>query len=47
MNEFSQHTGTFKARGAANLAEFHLRQDNMPAAGVVIASGGNAGLACA
>jgi threonine dehydratase len=45
--EFSQHTGSFKARGAANLATFHLQRGTMPDAGVVIASGGNAGLACA
>jgi threonine dehydratase len=45
--EFSQHTGSFKARGAANLAAFHVEAATMPAAGVTIASGGNAGLACA
>jgi threonine dehydratase len=45
--EFMQHTGTFKARGAANFAAAHLRDGTMPEAGVVIASGGNAGLACA
>ncbi len=45
--EFTQHTGSFKARGAANLATYHLDQGRMPEAGVVIASGGNAGLACA
>jgi len=45
--EFYQHTGTFKARGAANLATFHLAAGTMPEAGVVIASGGNAGVACA
>jgi len=45
--EFHQHTGTFKARGAANLATFHLAAGTMPEAGVVIASGGNAGMACA
>lgn len=45
--EFMQHTGTFKARGAANLAAFHLEHGSMPDAGIVIASGGNAGLACA
>jgi threonine dehydratase len=45
--EFTQHTGTFKARGAANLAAFHVDAGTMPAAGVTIASGGNAGLACA
>ena len=45
--EYMQHTGTFKARGAANLAAAHLRDGTMPAAGITIASGGNAGLACA
>jgi threonine dehydratase len=45
--EFWQHTGSFKARGAANLATFHQRNGTMPDAGIVIASGGNAGLACA
>ena len=37
------HTGSFKARGAANLAAFYLAAATMPKAGVVIASGGNAG----
>ena len=45
--EYMQHTGSFKARGAANLAAFHRDAGTMPPAGVVIASGGNAGLACA
>src|SRR5579875_1797337 len=45
--EFNQHTGSFKARGAANLAAFHVEHGSMPEAGIVIASGGNAGLACA
>lgn len=45
--EFSQHTGTFKARGAANFTAAHVERGAMPEAGVVIASGGNAGLACA
>ena len=45
--EYMQHTGSFKARGAANLAAFHRDAGTMPQAGVVIASGGNAGLACA
>jgi threonine dehydratase len=45
--EFTQHTGSFKARGAANLAAFHVDAGTMPKAGVTIASGGNAGLACA
>ncbi|MGW5051374.1 serine/threonine dehydratase [Actinokineospora sp. NPDC004072] len=43
--EYMQHTGSFKARGALNFTAAHLA--DMPAAGVVIASGGNAGLACA
>lgn len=41
--EFLQHTGTFKARGALN---FTTAQRVGPA-GIAIASGGNAGLACA
>lgn len=45
--EFLQHTGTFKARGAVNLVSAHVDAGTMPEAGVVIASGGNAGLACA
>lgn len=45
--EYLQHTGSFKARGAANLAAAHLLDGTMPDAGVTIASGGNAGLACA
>lgn len=45
--EFMQHTGSFKARGALNFIAAHIDADAMPAAGVVIASGGNAGLACA
>lgn len=45
--EYMQHTGSFKARGAVNFTAAHLREGAMPEAGVVIASGGNAGLACA
>jgi threonine dehydratase len=45
--EFLQHTGTFKARGALNFTTARLESDAMPPAGVAIASGGNAGLACA
>lgn len=45
--EFLQHTGTFKARGAVNLLAAHQEAGALPAAGVAIASGGNAGLACA
>ncbi|MDI2128202.1 serine/threonine dehydratase [Yinghuangia seranimata] len=45
--EFLQYTGSFKARGAANFTAAHIERGTMPEAGVVIASGGNAGLACA
>ena len=45
--EYMQHTGTFKARGAANLAAAHMADGTMPQVGITIASGGNAGLACA
>ncbi|MGW3246187.1 threonine/serine dehydratase [Streptomyces sp. NPDC001070] len=45
--EFMQHTGSFKARGAFNFVRSHVERGAMPDAGVVIASGGNAGLACA
>lgn len=45
--EFMQHTGSFKARGALNFTAVHVENGTMPEAGVVIASGGNAGLACA
>lgn len=45
--EYMQHTGSFKARGAANFIQAHLDADTLPDAGVTIASGGNAGLACA
>jgi len=45
--EFMQHAGSFKARGAANLAAAHLEDGTMTEHGIVIASGGNAGLACA
>jgi threonine dehydratase len=45
--EFMQHTGSFKARGALNQAAAHIDAHTMPTAGLVIASGGNAGLACA
>jgi threonine dehydratase len=45
--EFMQHTGSFKARGALNFTAAHIDDRTMPKAGVVIASGGNAGLACA
>lgn len=45
--EFLQHTGSFKARGAANFTAAHQEAGSLPEAGIVIASGGNAGLACA
>ncbi|GAA2622583.1 serine/threonine dehydratase [Streptomyces axinellae] len=45
--EFLQHTGSFKARGARNFLLAHREQGTLPAAGVTIASGGNAGVACA
>ncbi|MFE0043977.1 threonine/serine dehydratase [Streptomyces albireticuli] len=45
--EFMQHTGSFKARGARNFLAAHREAGTLPTAGVTIASGGNAGLACA
>ncbi|WP_069812340.1 threonine/serine dehydratase [Streptomyces sp. TP-A0874] len=45
--EFMQHTGSFKARGAQNFLLAHREAGTLPEAGVTIASGGNAGLACA
>lgn len=45
--EFLQHTGSFKARGARNFLRAHQEAGTLPEAGVTIASGGNAGLACA
>ncbi|MBV2155621.1 pyridoxal-phosphate dependent enzyme [Kitasatospora sp. SUK 42] len=45
--EFMQHTGSFKARGAQNFLQAHRETGALPDAGVTIASGGNAGLACA
>lgn len=45
--EFLQHTGSFKARGAQNFIRAHREAGTLPDAGVTIASGGNAGLACA
>ncbi|MFF4493607.1 serine/threonine dehydratase [Streptomyces sp. NPDC001546] len=45
--EHLQHTGSFKARGAHNFLAAHREAAALPAAGVTIASGGNAGLACA
>lgn len=45
--EYLQFTGSFKARGAQNFVRAHAAAGTLPAAGVTIASGGNAGLACA
>ncbi|MEO3749712.1 serine/threonine dehydratase [Streptomyces sp. B6B3] len=45
--EHLQHTGSFKARGALNFTTARLESGAMPEAGIAIASGGNAGLACA
>ncbi|MFG2143023.1 threonine/serine dehydratase [Streptomyces sp. NPDC048696] len=45
--EFMQFTGSFKARGAQNFIQAHHDAGTLPEAGVTIASGGNAGLACA
>ena len=45
--ELMQHTGSFKARGAQNFVRAHREAGTLPGAGVTIASGGNAGLACA
>ncbi|HEY5834529.1 threonine/serine dehydratase [Streptomyces sp.] len=45
--EHLQHTGSFKARGAQNFIEAHRGAGTLPDAGVTIASGGNAGMACA
>ncbi|MEU7064626.1 serine/threonine dehydratase [Streptomyces sp. NPDC046161] len=45
--EYLQHTGSFKARGAHNFLAAHRAAGTLPPAGVTIASGGNAGLACA
>lgn len=42
-----QHTGSFKVRGAFNRILSAAEHDMLPAAGVVAASGGNAGLAVA
>ncbi|MFI6642615.1 serine/threonine dehydratase [Streptomyces sp. NPDC050504] len=46
-HEFEQHTGSFKARGALTFLAAHQATGTLPDAGVTIASGGNAGLACA
>jgi threonine dehydratase len=42
-----QHTGSFKARGAFNRVLAAAERDGLPEAGVIAASGGNAGLAAA
>lgn len=42
-----QHSGSFKARGAYNFLAAHIDEGLVPSAGITIASGGNAGLACA
>jgi len=47
VHEYLQHTGSFKARGALNLISAHQQAGTVPPSGVCIASGGNAGLACA
>lgn len=44
--EFLQHTGTFKARGAFNrMLAARARGELDAAVGIVVASGGNAGMA--
>ncbi|MFV2179801.1 threonine/serine dehydratase [Actinomadura sp. LOL_016] len=45
--EYTQHTGSFKARGAFNHILAARDEGRLPASGVVAASGGNAGLAFA
>jgi threonine dehydratase len=45
--EFMQHTGSFKARGAFNRILAAAEVGELPAEGVIAASGGNAGLAVA
>ncbi|MFE3001100.1 serine/threonine dehydratase [Nocardia sp. NPDC059246] len=45
--EHMQHTGSFKARGAANFVLAQREQGRLPKVGITIASGGNAGVACA
>ncbi len=45
--EFMQFTGSFKARGALNFLLANQQAGRLGEAGVTIASGGNAGLACA
>lgn len=43
--EFLQHTGTFKARGALNRILASKERGELTSSGIVVASGGNAGLA--
>jgi threonine dehydratase len=45
--EFMQHSGSFKARGAFNRVLSAAENGGLPTAGVIAASGGNAGLAVA
>jgi threonine dehydratase len=45
--EFLQHTGSFKARGMFSRILAAAERGQIPASGVVVASGGNAGLAVA
>jgi threonine dehydratase len=45
--EYTQHTGSFNARGAFNRILAAQERGELPDAGVVVASGGNAGLAVA
>ncbi|MEV6066115.1 threonine/serine dehydratase [Nocardia sp. NPDC052001] len=45
--EHLQYAGSFKARGAANFLLAHRERGTLPRVGVTIASGGNAGVACA
>jgi threonine dehydratase len=45
--EFAQHAGSFKTRGMFNQILAAAERDGLPAAGIVAASGGNAGLAAA
>ncbi|MGW4247030.1 serine/threonine dehydratase [Nocardia sp. NPDC004722] len=43
--EHMQHTGSFKARGAANFVLAQQEQGRLPRVGITLASGGNAGVA--
>ncbi|GAA1988492.1 threonine/serine dehydratase [Catenulispora subtropica] len=44
-DEFMQHGGSFKARGALNFVSHHAEDGSLSEAGIAIASGGNAGIA--